>query len=150
MTILSNLKNTKKVRCKKRVGRGTGSGRGKTCSRGHKGYGSRSGSTRRFGYEGGQMRLFTKLPKRGFTRGRFKKDNIELNLFIINELYNDDEIVSLTTLVEKGFIPKKNRLLLKILAKGELDKKIIIEAHYFSKSALKKLEDKKIQYKEIK
>ena len=71
MITLSNLRDThKKVRQKKRVGRGPGSGKGKTSSRGYNGAGSRSGYTRRYGYEGGQMRLFTKLPIKGFTRGR--------------------------------------------------------------------------------
>jgi len=149
--ILSNLQNThKKIKYKKRVGRGIGSGRGKTSSRGSKGYGARSGSTRRYGYEGGQMRLFTKLPKKGFKRGRFKKSYIELNLCKINELYKDDDVVNLTTLSQKGCIPKKTKLILKILAKGDLDKKVTIEANCFSKGALKKIEEKKIQYKEIK
>lgn len=151
MISLSGLKNThKKMRCKKRVGRGIGSGKGKTSARGQKGYGARSGSTRRYGYEGGQMRLFTKLPRKGFTRGRFKKPYIELNLCKINYLYKDGETVNIETLRQKGWLPKKVKLTLKILAKGKLDKKVIIEANSFSKGALKKLEDNKITYKEIK
>ena len=151
MTNLSNLKDThKKIRCKKRVGRGPGSGRGKTSSRGHKGFGSRSGYTRRYGYEGGQMRLFTKLPKKGFKRGRFIKPFIELNLGRINKLYQDGETLNLETLCQKGYVPKKAKAALKILAKGEIDRKIKIEAHSFSKGALKKLEDKKIEYKHLK
>lgn len=152
MTYLSSLKNThKKIKRKKLLGRGTGSGRGKTSARGHKGYGSRSGSTKRLGYEGGQKRLFTKLPRKGFNRGRFKKPYIELNLCKIDELYNDGEIVNLQTLYQKRYISKQQPVnALKILAKGEINKKVTIEAKSFSKGALKKLEDKKIEYKEVK
>lgn len=151
MTSLSNLKNTHKVvKRKKTVGRGTSSGHGKTCTRGQKGFGSRCGYTSRLGYEGGQKRLYTKLPRKGFNRGRFKKPNIELNFDKINILYNNDEVVNLKTLSEKTCIPNKAGLMLKILAKGELNKKITIEAHYFSEGAIKKLEEKKIAYKEIK
>jgi large subunit ribosomal protein L15 len=151
MTNLSNLKNTNKViKRKKTVGRGSSSGKGKTCTRGNKGYGSRRGSTKRLGYEGGQKRLYTKLPRKGFNRGRFKKPNLEINLSKINEFYKDDEVVNFETLFQKGLMPQRTVLMIKILGKGELDKKVKIEANYFSKGALKKLDDKKIQYKEIK
>jgi len=152
MTTLNNLKNTtKKVKAKKCLGRGPGSGRGKTCGRGHKGYGSRKGSRKRYGYEGGQMRLFSKLPRKGFQRKRFCKEKIFcLNLSTISKFYNDNENVNLKTLLEKRIIRKNNINKLKILAKGSLDKKVIIEAHSFSKNALKHLEDKKITYKQIK
>lgn len=151
MTSLSNLKNTSKiVKRKKTVGRGTSSGHGKTCTRGQKGFGSRCGYTNRLGYEGGQKRLFTKLPRKGFKRGRFKKDNIELNFTKINELYKNDEVVNLETLSQRTCIPNKANLKLKILANGELNKKVTIEAHLFSESAKKVLDDKKIHYKEIK
>lgn len=150
MIKLSNLKDThKKVRLKKRVGRGPGSGCGKTSSRGYNGAGSRSGYTHRYGYEGGQMRLFTKLPIRGFKRGRFAKTILELNLFKINELYKDGETVNLATLHEKGQNPKQSFKFLKILANGEIDKKVSIEAHKFSKGALKKIDAKKITYKQL-
>lgn len=150
MTSLSNLKNTHRVvKRKKRVGRGTSSGMGKTSTRGNKGYGSRRGSTKRLGYEGGQKRMFTKLPRKGFNRGRFKKPFIEINLSKINELYENGEAVNLETLFKKGYVSNKAGLVLKILAKGEIDKKVTIEANCFSKGALKKLEEKKIQYKEI-
>ena len=151
MTILSNLKNThKKIKSKKRVGRGPGSGMGKTSTRGHKGAGSRSGYKRRYGYEGGQMRLFAKLPKKGFDRAGLKNPLIELNLFKIDELYNNDDVVNLETLRQKGCVSKKKGLILRILGHGELNKKVKIEANSFSKGAIKKLEDKKIEYKEIK
>lgn len=150
MTQLSNLRDThKKIRQKKRVGRGPSSGKGKTCSRGSNGAGSRSGYTRRYGYEGGQMRLFTKLPIRGFTRGRFAKTILELNLFKISDLYKDGETVSLETLHQKGQNPKQSFKFLKILGNGEIDKKVSIEAHSFSKGALKKLDVKKVKYKQL-
>ena len=124
---------------------------GKTSTRGHKGAGARSGYKRRYGYEGGQMRLFMKLPKRGFTRGRFlKKSNIELNLSTINELYNDGDVVNLKTLLEKKYFQKNMSGVLKILAKRNLEKKVSIEANKFSKTALTKLDEKKIKYKVVK
>jgi len=151
MTMLSQLKNThKKARTKKRVGRGPGSGKGKTSSRGMNGFGSRSGYRRRYGDEGGQMRLFAKLPKRGFARGRFIKPVFELNLGDIQRMFNDGDVVNLKAIRDKKCASKKDITFLKILAKGELTKKISIEAHSFSKTALKKLDDKKNSYKEIK
>ncbi|MBN2478626.1 MAG: 50S ribosomal protein L15 [Parachlamydiales bacterium] len=145
--ILNNLTDTSRIsRSKKRVGRGTSSGRGKTCSRGHKGSGSRSGYKRRHGYEGGQMRLYTKLPIRGFTRGRFAKAALEINLSKINQFYNDGEVVNLKTLYEKKIITKKKYTFLKVLGNGEIDKKVTIEAHSFSESSLRKLDEKKIKY----
>jgi len=151
MTMLSKLLDThKNKRTKKRVGRGPGSGKGKTSSRGMNGCGSRSGYTRKYGYEGGQMRLFAKLPKKGFTRGRFAKPTFELNLGAIDKLFNDGEVVNIETIRQKQCISKKDITSLKILAKGELTKKLTIEANSFSKAALKKIDDKKIAYKEIK
>lgn len=151
MTTLSTLKDEiPKVKPKRRLGRGPGSKKGKTAARGYNGYKSRSGSKKRYGYEGGQMRTFIKLPKKGFSRGRFLKPTIELNLSKINELYKDGEVVSLATLIEKNRSFKKNKAVLKILSMGEIEKKVSIEAHSFSKGAIKKLEDKKITYKLIK
>lgn len=148
--LLSNLKNTRKVRRKKRVGRGPGSGKGKTCARGISGYKARSGSKKRYGYEGGQMRLFTKLPKKGFSRGKFIKPILELNFCQIEELYKEGDIVNIQTLRDKGLLPK-NINKVKILSKGELKKnKIQIEAHSFSKGALQKLDEKKIKYTKVK
>ena len=149
--ILSNLKDTTRIsKVGKRVGRGIGSGKGKTCGRGHKGSGSRSGYTRRMGYEGGGMRLFKKLPTRGFTRGRFSSKVIcALNFCDIERLFNDNETVNISTLIEKNHI-KDDVKFLKILSKGDISKKIVIEAHFYSEASIRKLDEKKVKYKVIK
>tara|TARA_B100001248_G_scaffold19961_1_gene13359 strand:+ start:10266 stop:10718 length:453 start_codon:yes stop_codon:yes gene_type:complete len=137
---LNNLiKNNKK---KIRVGRGIGSGKGKTSSRGHKGQKSRSGVAMK-SFEGGQMPLYRRLPKRGFKT--FKKDNIAiLNLSKIQGLIDkgDDELkktINLKVLKEKKII-NKNFSKLKILGSGEIKKNIEIVANYASKQALSKIE----------
>jgi large subunit ribosomal protein L15 len=150
MIELSNLKNTSKTKPNvKRVGRGPGSGRGKTSGRGEKGAGSRSGYRRRYGYEGGQMRIFKKLPHKGFTRGRFDKIRVIVNLDDIQKFFNDGETVNLQTIYEKGLAPKNADGGLKILGNGELSKKVIIEANAISESVKAKLDEKKISYKII-
>lgn len=150
MLELQRLKDThrpKKV--VRRVGRGPGSKRGKTCCRGHKGDGSRSGYKRRYGYEGGGVPLFKRLPTRGFTRGRFAKQSLSINLWQIEKHYNDGEIVNAETLKAKGLLKRKMIAGIKILSKGELSKKVTIEADRFSQNALKVLEEKKISFKII-
>jgi large subunit ribosomal protein L15 len=132
---------------KKRVGRGPGSGHGKTCGRGHKGSGSRSGYGGRQSYEGGQARLFTKLPHKGFSRKRFLKSCYSINLSEIDKLFEDNEVVNFETLRKKRSLPHKISGGIKILGNGELNKKVKIEAHFFSKSARKKLEEKNIEFK---
>ncbi len=107
MIELHNLQNTSRKKDKiQRVGRGPGSGRGKTSCRGQKGAGSRSGYKRRYGYEGGQMRLFCKLPTRGFTRGGFFKLHVILNLKDIEMFFNEGDIFNLATLYERVYAPK--------------------------------------------
>jgi large subunit ribosomal protein L15 len=152
MTILSNLRNTTKiVKPKKVIGRGTSSGHGKTCTRGHQGYGSRRGSTKRFGYEGGQKRLFTKLPRRGFKNAKFKEVIFTINLCDIERHFNANDVVNIKSLYDKKIASRKFKdALLKVLAKGDLNKKVSIEANMFSKEALRKLQEKNIQFKEIK
>ena len=138
MKLNSLIKNNKK---KIRVGRGIGSGRGKTSSRGHKGQKSRSGVAIK-SFEGGQMPLYRRLPKRGFKS--FNKTKIAiLNLSKIQKIYekNKDELTSsldLKLLKEKKLINKKY-LKLKILGTGELKEKIDITAHFASKQALEKV-----------
>lgn len=150
MTQLSNLQNTHRPKKKiKRVGRGPGSKRGKTSCRGEKGDKSRSGYKRRYGKEGGQLPLFKKLPTRGFTRGRFKEESHTINFDRINSLFEDGDTVSPQTLKEKGVISNKAAGTLKLLAKGELAKKVLIEVHTLSKQARKKLESNSIEYKII-
>jgi len=137
MKNLSNLRAPKKAnRNRKRVGRGMGSGHGKTSTRGHKGQGSRSGSSLMRGFEGGQMPLHRRLPKRGFTN-IFRTEYTVLNLSRLEEL-NENEL-TLDAFIAKGLLAKRGGLL-KILGNGELTKAITVHAHKFSKSAQEKIE----------
>ena len=148
MSTLSTLKNTTRKTTKvQRVGRGEGSGRGKTSCRGHKGDKSRSGYKRRYGQEGGQLPLFRRMPRRGFTRGRFKKESLSINFLLINVLYKDGDVVNLETLRMKRYAPRRLPGGLKILAVGKLEKKVTIEAQAFSANAKKMLEEQKIEHK---
>ena len=132
---LSNLRAPKKANSnKKRVGRGMGSGMGKTSTRGHKGQRSRSGSRMMRGFEGGQMPLHRRLPKRGFTN-IFRTEYTILNLDRIAELAEAD--VTLESLVKAGLA--KDGALVKVLGDGELKKKVNVQAHKFSKSAQEKI-----------
>ena len=150
MLELHNLNDSsKRTRRTKRVGRGPGSGLGKTSGRGQKGQGARSGYKRRYGKEGGQFPLYMKLPVRGFSRGRFIKDNrCAINLDEINEIFSDGEEVSLDSLRKHGYIGN-NCEILKILGNGDLTKKVTIKAHHFSKSAEEKLAKSKIDFQKI-
>ena len=148
MITLHNLKDShRKSPNVQRVGRGIGSKRGKTCCRGHKGDKSRSGYKRRYGKEGGQLPLYRKLPTRGFSNLGFKEQPFSINLSRIEEIFEDGEKVSVETLIDKGFSPRKLTHGLKILGVGELNTKVIIEASSISKNALQKLEEKKIEFK---
>jgi large subunit ribosomal protein L15 len=120
---------------RKRIGRGPGSGHGKTATRGNKGQNSRSGSTAQyFGFEGGQMPLHRRLPKRGFTN-IFKREFAVVN---IGDLDRFDGEVTLGGLIEAGLV-RKNGTSLKILGTGELKKALTVRAHQFSKSAADKI-----------
>ena len=142
MADLSSLRDTSRPRKKvQRVGRGIGSKRGATSGRGGKGDSARQGYRKRFGYEGGQVPLYRKLPIRGFTRGRFVKPSMAIGLSTIESYYQDGETVNMATLREKGLIDRRLPGGIKILANGELTKKVTIEAHGFSEGALKKLQD---------
>jgi large subunit ribosomal protein L15 len=152
MISLNSLKDSaNKAKPSKRVGRGPGSKRGKTCCRGHKGDKSRSGYKKRLGKEGGQLPLYQKLPIRGFHRERFKSQVYSLNLSRIDEMFEDGEVVNFTSLREKKLLPRKEKIRggIKILGNGELSKKVAIEANAFSKTAIQKLEEKKIEFKII-
>src|SRR6202042_1226261 len=134
---LSNLRAPKKANeNKKRVGRGMGSGMGKTSTRGHKGQGSRSGSSLMRGFEGGQMPLHRRLPKRGFTN-IFRTEYTVVNLERIAEL--DVKEIGLEDYKKLGLASNK-KALIKILGSGELTKALTIHAHKFSKSAAEKIE----------
>ena len=120
------------VKAPKRVGRGTGSGMGKTSTMGHKGQKARSGSKKN-GFEGGQMPLTRRLPKRGFTN-HFAKEYTTINIADLNNL-DDGTIVTAELLKEKGMISKIEKDGLKILGSGELTKKLDVKAAKFTKSA---------------
>ena len=126
-----------KKKARKRVGRGTGSGRGKTCGRGHKGAGSRAGSTAVTLYEGGTMPLFRRIPKRGFSNFKFARRCQIVNVAQL-ERFDDGAVVGLEQLSEAGLVDNlKSRV--KILGSGELTKKLEVAAHKFSKSAEQKI-----------
>ncbi len=136
---LNSLENaTRPWKRRRRVGRGVGSGLGKTCGRGVKGAGSRSGWKKRERYEGGQIPLYRKLPERGFTRGRFQKKLECINLAQIDRMYSDGEVVNVETLKEHNFF-KGQVHGVKILAEGELTKKVRFEVQAISKQAEEKL-----------
>ncbi|MEM7174825.1 MAG: 50S ribosomal protein L15 [Chlamydiota bacterium] len=145
---LSELKNThRRDKNRKRVGRGPGSKRGKTCCRGHKGAKSRSGYKQRGAHEGGGLPLFQRVPKRGFSQARFARPYYAVNLGRLDVLFDDGESVNVTALLKKGISRRRLSFGLKILGNGELTKKVVIEAHSFSRQALRKLEAKGIEFK---
>ncbi len=147
MHSLSQLKNTSRPKKKvQRIGRGIGSKRGATSGRGGKGDSARAGYKKRFGYEGGQVPLYRKLPIRGFTRGRFVKESKAISLATLEANYQDGEVVNALTLREKGLLPRKVPGGIKILSNGELTKKVQIEAHSFSEAAIQKLQDRGIPF----
>ncbi|HTV08008.1 MAG TPA: 50S ribosomal protein L15 [Candidatus Aquilonibacter sp.] len=138
---LSNLRAPKGANSnKKRVGRGMGSGMGKTSTRGHKGQGSRSGSSLMRGFEGGQMPLHRRLPKRGFTN-IFRTEYTVLGLDRIAELTSEsgEKELTLEVLSARGILKKRNGLV-KVLANGELTSAVTVHAHKFSKGAQKAIE----------
>ena len=138
---LSNLRAPKGANSnKKRVGRGMGSGMGKTSTRGHKGQGSRSGSSLMRGFEGGQMPLHRRLPKRGFTN-IFRTEYTVLGLDRIAELVaaGGEKELTLEVLSARGIIRKRDGLV-KVLANGELKSAVTVHAHKFSKGAQKAIE----------
>jgi large subunit ribosomal protein L15 len=125
-------------RPRKRVGRGTGSGTGKTSGRGHKGFFSRSGSSRRRGFHGGQMPLFRRVAKRGFNNKQFAVDVAVVNVGELNDSFDAGVEITPSMLAEKGLIRSKFDQL-KVLGDGELSKKFKITAHRFSSSAEQKI-----------
>ena len=121
-----------------RKGRGPGSGNGKTAGKGHKGQNARSGGGVRPGFEGGQLPIYRKLPKRGFNNYKFAKNYAIVNVSDLNK-FNDGDTVNLAALMEAGVI-RKPLCGLKVLGNGELTKKITVEAAVFSASAKEKIE----------
>ncbi|MCL2461174.1 MAG: 50S ribosomal protein L15 [Defluviitaleaceae bacterium] len=120
-----------------RRGRGHGSGNGKTSGRGHKGQGQRAGSGGKVGFEGGQMPLYRRLPKRGF-HNRNTKEIVAINLTLLNVFENGD-VVDIPALQSKGLVSNP-RDGVKILGMGDLEKKLTVRVNHFSKSAAEKIE----------
>ncbi len=138
---LNNMSYTEgAIKKRNRVGRGTGSGNGKTSGRGHKGQKSRSGYSRKPGFEGGQLPLFKRLPKIGFSNYEFKTDYAVLNVEALN-IFEDGVEVTPELLKDIGLL--KNQLDgVKILGNGTLNKKLLVKANSFTKSAKEKIEAK--------
>ncbi|MBX7067269.1 MAG: 50S ribosomal protein L15 [Parachlamydiales bacterium] len=150
MLNLSQLTNTSRPPKKsRRIGRGIGSKRGGHAGRGGKGDSHRNGYQKRFGYEGGQVPLYRKLPIRGFTRGTFVKPVTEVTLSLIETYYKAGETVNAETLREKGLIPRRNPGGIKILGTGDLTKKVKIEAHRITAGAEAKLNEQKIHFTKV-
>lgn len=132
-------KNEGATTSRKRVGRGTGSGLGKTSGRGQKGQKARSGGNVNPVFEGGQSPLYRRLHKRGFSNAKFKVRYATVNVSDLN-IFNDKDVVTPELLKEKGIINKQLDGI-KVLGNGNLDKKLTIRAHRFSASALQKIEE---------
>ena len=122
-----------------RKGRGPGSGNGKTGGRGHKGQNARTGGGVRPGFEGGQIPLYRRLPKRGFTNDMFKKEYAIINVEALDKFNDGETAVSMEVLLEKGIV-KKELNGLKVLGRGEITKKLTVKAAIFSASAKEKIE----------
>ena len=133
---LDELKPAQKTQTRTRVGRGVGSGLGKTCGRGHKGQKARSGGGVRRGFEGGQTPLYRRLPKRGFTN-IFANNYTEVTLTMLNKSSKED--VTAESLIEDGIIRKANDGIV-IIATGTLEKKVNVKAVRFTKAAKEKIE----------
>ena len=126
------------VKASFRKGRGAGSGNGKTAGKGHKGQNARSGGGVRPGFEGGQLPLYRKLPKRGFNNFRFGKKYAVVNIGLLNK-FNDGDVVDSAALLNAGMIDSVMDGV-KVLAEGELTKKLTVKAKVFSASAKEKIE----------
>lgn len=148
MLKLSTL--TKLVKKRKRVGRG---GKlGGTSGKGHKGQKARSGGYVRIGYEGGQMPLYRRLPKRGFNNAQFQQEVQVVNLKDLEHVFDNGAVITQENLHEKGLIKasKSNKVFVKVLGTGNLTKKFDVLAHAFSKSAEKAIQDRGGQVRFIK
>ena len=123
-----------------RKGRGTGSGNGKTAGKGHKGQNARSGGGVRPGFEGGQLPLYRKLPKRGFKNCRFSKQYTVINVWALEENFNNGDVVDSAALLTKGIVDTIEKNGVKVLGEGELTKNITVKAAVFSAGAKEKIE----------
>ncbi len=136
---LENLCVTPEKKSRKRVGRGPGSGMGKTSTRGENGQKSRSGASISAWFEGGQSPLYRRIPKRGFNNTRFRTEFATINLSDLNK-FNDGDVVTPEVLKEKGIV-KKQLCGIKVLANGTLEKKLTVRAQRFSSAAVTKIEN---------
>ena len=136
---LESLVKTPERKTTKRVGRGPGSGMGKTSTRGENGQKSRSGASISAWFEGGQSPLYRRIPKRGFNNARFRIEYATINLSDLNR-FNDGDVVTPEVLKEKGIV-KKQLCGIKVLGNGTLEKKVTVRAHRFSSSAVTKIEN---------
>ncbi len=138
--LIHDLKPNKgAVKVKKRVGRGPGSGLGKTSGRGQKGDGARSGSKKRAWFEGGQTPLHRRLPKRGFSNALFKKEYQIVNVGVLNDLFDDGEEIDILKLYDFNLI-KNLKTPVKILGNGDVNKKFTLIVDAISESAKEKIE----------
>ena len=124
----------------KRVGRGSSSGLGTTAGKGNKGLQSRSGGKTYVGFEGGQMPLYRRIARKGFSNYPFKKEYVCINVELLETKFNDGETVNKASLVEKGFISSKSNSMVKVLGNGEITKKLTVEVDKVSASAKEKIE----------
>ena len=136
---LHELNASPEANVRKRVGRGPGSGLGKTSGRGENGQKSRSGASIPAWFQGGQTPLYRRVPKRGFNNARFRTEYATINLSDLNKYFNDGDEVTPEVLKEKGII-KQQLCGVKVLGNGELEKKLTIKANRFSSSAVTKIE----------
>ena len=137
---LENLPKTKELKTVKRVGRGPGSGMGKTSTHGQKGQKARSGVSISAWFQGGQTPLYRRIPKRGFKNTRFETKYAVINLNDLDKFFQNGDVVTPEVLKERGII-KKQLSGVKVLATGELTKKLTVKAQRFSSSAVTKIEN---------
>jgi len=137
---LESLPKSKETKARKIVGRGPGSGMGKTSTHGQKGQKSRSGVSISAWFQGGQSPLYRRLPKRGFNNARFETKYATINLSDLNTFFNDGEEVTPEILKERGII-KKQLSGIKVLGNGKLEKKLTVKANRFSETAIKAIEE---------
>lgn len=136
---LNNLEKSPETKKRKIVGRGPGSGMGKTATRGENGQKSRSGASISAWFEGGQSPLYRRVPKRGFNNKRFRTEYAVINLSDLNR-FNDGDVITPEVLYEKGIV-KKQLAGIKVLANGKLERKVTVRAHRFSSTAVTKIEE---------
>ena len=136
---LESLPKSKETKAKKIVGRGPGSGMGKTSTRGENGQKSRSGASISAWFQGGQTPLYRRIPKRGFNNKNFRTEFATINLSDLSKFFKDGDVVTPEILKERGII-KKSLCGIKVLANGSLDKKLTIKAQRFSSKAVTKIE----------